>query len=261
MFGIPIHTSCYKCGICTHGNAHLADGLVLGTQIECPKHNGRFDMRDGAPARAPVCLALKTYDVRERDGRIELDLNSAGGLGAQTHIETYTFKVVSNENVATFIKELVLEPATGSPMLDYKPGQYLQLDIPAYGERSLQGIDVKAPYAEVWQRHHVFDERASNPIACRRNYSFATNPATDKQVRFNVRIATAPRGQACPAGVGSTYVFGLKPGDTVTGIGPFGDFQIRPTLKEMYNNYCHFHRMYVQYSKRLCCISFDTCVS
>ena len=220
-------------GICTHGNSHLADGLVMGTQIECAKHNGRFDMRDGAPVRAPVCLALKTYDVRERDGRIELDLNSAGGLGAQHEEKSYTFKVVSNDNVATFIKELVLEPAPGSPALDYKPGQYLQLDIPAYPERTLQGVTVQAPYAEVWQRQHVFDEHAANPIACRRNYSFATNPATDKQARFNVRIATAPRGQDCPAGVGSSYVFGLKPGDTVTAIGPFGDFQIRPTLKEM----------------------------
>jgi MocE subfamily Rieske [2Fe-2S] domain protein len=220
-------------GICTHGNAHLADGLVLGTQIECPKHNGRFDFRDGAPARPPVCVALKTYDVRERDGVIELDLNSAGGLGAKNEVHTYTFKVVSNDNVATFIKELVLEPVAGSPKLDYKPGQYLQLDIPAYAQRALAGIDVKEPYAEVWRRNHVFDERSQNAVACRRNYSLATDPMRDTQLRFNVRIATAPRGQDCPAGVGSTYVFGLKPGDIVTAIGPFGDFQIRPTLKEM----------------------------
>jgi Na(+)-translocating NADH:ubiquinone oxidoreductase F subunit len=70
-------------------------------------------------------------------------------------------------------------------------------------------------------------------VACRRNYSLATNPVTDRQLRFNVRIATPPRGQDCPAGVGSSYVFGLKPGDTVTAIGPFGDFVVKPTLREM----------------------------
>ncbi|NJM41993.1 MAG: Rieske 2Fe-2S domain-containing protein, partial [Anaerolineae bacterium] len=76
-------------GVCTHGNAHLADGMVKGTLIECPKHNGRFDVRDGSPQRLPVCVALTTFDVREMDGAIELDLNSAGGLGRErtrTHL-------------------------------------------------------------------------------------------------------------------------------------------------------------------------------
>jgi Na+-transporting NADH:ubiquinone oxidoreductase subunit F len=218
-------------GICTHGNAHLADGLVLGNQIECPKHNGRFDFRNGSPQRPPVCIALQTYDVRERDGMIELNLQPRGGAAAEQ--KTYTFKVVSNDNVATFIKELVLEPADGVTLPEYKPGQYMQLDIPAYAERTLAGVDIKAPYRAVWDRQHVFESEVANPVACRRNYSLATNPASDKQLRFNVRIATPPKGQDCPAGVGSSYVFGLKPGDTVTAIGPFGDFALRPTLREM----------------------------
>ncbi len=220
-------------GICTHGNAHLADGLVLGNQIECAKHNGRFDMRDGSPQRQPVCLALKTYPTREQDGRVWINPNKAGGLGAIEKHQQYTFKVVSNENVATFIKELVLEPAPGSALPAYKPGQYLQIDIPAYDERDLSGVAVQEPYATVWRRQHVYESRVKNPVPVRRNYSLATNPARDKQLRFNVRIATPPRGMDCLAGVGSSYVFGLKPGDTVTAIGPFGDFLIRPTLREM----------------------------
>ncbi|MCX6067316.1 MAG: fatty acid desaturase [Chloroflexi bacterium] len=55
-------------GLCTHGNAHLADGLVKGTIIECAKHNGRFDVRDGSPQRLPVCVGLRTYPVRESNG-------------------------------------------------------------------------------------------------------------------------------------------------------------------------------------------------
>jgi Na(+)-translocating NADH:ubiquinone oxidoreductase F subunit len=220
-------------GICTHGNAHLADGMVKGTVIECAKHNGRFDIRDGSAQRAPACVALKTYDVRERDGKLFFDLKSEGGMGVTQPATTYTFRVVSNDNVATFIKELVLEPEIGSPRLDYRPGEYLQFDIPAYEYCSLQNVDVRKPYADVWRAWHVFDFETANPAPCRRNYSFASNPATDKQLRFNVRIATPPRGQACNAGVGSSYVFGLKPGDAVTAIGPFGEFHVKNSQREM----------------------------
>lgn len=220
-------------GICTHGNTHLADGLVKGRLIECPKHNGRFDIADGSPQRQPVCVALKTYSVRERDGKIFLDLASAGGCGVARKETLYKFRVVSNENVATFIKELVLEAEAGSPSLEYQPGDYLQFDIPAYDEISFEEIAVTPPFAEVWKTQHVFDFCSGNSAPVRRNYSFATNPACDKQLRFNVRIATPPRGQDCPAGAGSAYLHRLRPGDLVTAVGPFGSFHIRPGDAEM----------------------------
>ena len=220
-------------GICTHGNAHLADGMVKGNLIECPKHNGRFDIRDGSAQRMPVCVPLKTYDVREHKGQLLLDLKSAKGLGVTAPAVTYTFRVVSNANVATFIKELVLELDPASLHLAYKPGMYMQFDIPAYAQRTLANVAVQQPYAEVWKAQHVHEFETSNAMPCRRNYSFATNPAKDKQLRFNVRIATPPRGQQCHAGVGSSFMFGLKPGDKVTAIGPFGEFQIKPGEREM----------------------------
>ena len=220
-------------GICTHGNAHLADGMLKGTLIECAKHNGRFDIQDGSPQRLPVCVALKTYTVQERNGKLWLDLNSAGGLGVTAPPTTYTFRVVSNDNIATFIKELVLELDPDSPALAYQPGEYLQFNIPAYGDRSLRQVEVKPPFAAIWEAQHVFDIPVNNPMPCRRNYSLASNPAKDRQLRFNVRIATPPSGLAVSAGVGSSYVFSLKPGDTVTAIGPFGDFHIQDTGREM----------------------------
>ena len=57
---------------CTHGNAHLSEGFLRGACIECPKHNGRFDIRTGAVLRSPPRVALKTYEARERDGRVLL---------------------------------------------------------------------------------------------------------------------------------------------------------------------------------------------
>ncbi len=220
-------------GICTHGNTHLADGLVKGRIVECPKHNGRFNLADGSPARAPVCRGLATYPIEERAGRIWLNTTRAGGDGARRET-TYQLRVVSNRSVATFIKELVLEPTDSTRHFDFTPGDYLQLDIPAYEEIRFRDFDIPAPYAAVWERQHVFDLRISNPTPGRRNnYSLASNAVTERRLRFNVRIATPPPGQACAPGVGSSYVFNLKPGDEVTATGPFGDFHIKPTQKEM----------------------------
>src|SRR4029077_15527579 len=90
-------------GICTHGNTHLADGLVKGKIIECPKHNGRFNLADGSPARPPLCRGLATHPIEERAGRIHLDVAHPGGAGART-TKTYHLRVTSNRNVATFIR-------------------------------------------------------------------------------------------------------------------------------------------------------------
>ena len=220
-------------GLCTHSNAHLADGMVKGNVIECAKHNGRFDVRDGQPVRLPVCVALKTYDVREADGKLFFNLKSVASAAVAAQPETRTFRVVSNHNVATFIKELVLEPADEVAGLVYQPGDYLQIDIPIYADTDLTQVAVEPQYQEVWRALHIHEFTAANPIACRRNYSFATNPALDRQLRFNVRIATPPRGQACNAGSGSSYIFNLKPGDKVTAIGPFGEFHIKETEREL----------------------------
>jgi MocE subfamily Rieske [2Fe-2S] domain protein len=219
-------------GICTHGNTHLADGLVKGRIIECPKHNGRFDITDGSPQRAPVCLGLRTYPVAIRNGRLFLDITHAGGQGLREP-QTTRFRVVSNHNVATYIKELVIEPSDDQEPIAFMPGDYMQLDIPAYDDIRFRDFDVAEPFRTVWEANHVFDYAAANPAAQRRNYSLAGNRSLERVLRFNVRIAAPPRGQDCPAGAGSSYVWHLKPGVAVTAIGPFGDFHIKPTQREM----------------------------
>ncbi len=220
-------------GICTHGNTHLATGLVKGHLIECPKHNGRFDVRDGSPQRPPVCTALRTYPVREQNGLIQVNVLKAGGAGAQQTETQYRFRVAETRNVATYIKELVLEHVDGSPKLEYKPGQYIQVGIPPYGRIAFDAFDVGSPFAEVWKANHVFDNAAENHTEVRRNYSLCCNPAVDDMIRLNVRIAAPPRGQDCNAGVGSSYMWRLKPGDEITATGPFGDFLVKETDREM----------------------------
>ncbi len=220
-------------GICTHGNNHLADGVVIGGTIECPKHNGRFHLADGSPARAPICRGLRTYPLEARNGRLFLNINRAGGAGVREP-KQLKLRVVSNRNVSTFIKELMLEPVDASAKVEFTPGDYLQFDIPAYGTTRFQDFEIPEPYASVWRAHHLFELVAKHPGDARRNnYSLASNARIESTLRFNVRIATPPPGQDCPPGVGSAYMFSLKPGDTVSAIGPFGDFHLKPTQKEM----------------------------
>jgi Na+-transporting NADH:ubiquinone oxidoreductase subunit F len=221
-------------GICTHGNSHLAEGFVKDGIIECPKHNGRFNLVDGSPARAPVCRGIGTYPVRESEGLLWVNLTSPGGTAAR-HQKEIHLRVVSNRSIATFIKELVLEPLDSQEGINFTPGDYLQIDIPAYDELRFTDFDILEPYASVWRQQHIFDLIAHNTVGgIRNNYSIASNPHTERpQLRFNVRIATPPPGQQCEPGAGSSYIFSLKEGDVVTAIGPFGDFHIKPTQREM----------------------------
>jgi Na+-transporting NADH:ubiquinone oxidoreductase subunit F len=220
-------------GICTHGNTHLAEGLVKDGIIECAKHNGRFRLADGSPARAPICRGLATYPVQEHNGLLEINIAQPGGPGARLQ-QAYQFRVVSNYNVATFIKELVLIPENQDEEIPFTPGDYLQIEIPVYEAIRFCDFAIPEPYRIVWEHQHILDLIARNPEAGRRNnYSIASNRQTEGTLRFNVRIATPPPGQDCAPGVSSSYIFSLKPGDCISAIGPFGDFHVKPTKREM----------------------------
>jgi Na+-transporting NADH:ubiquinone oxidoreductase subunit F len=219
-------------GICTHGNTHLSDGLVIGDVIECPKHNGRFSIVDGSVKRPPVCAALKTYEIKVKDSMLWLNTQKPGGAGAEEEERSgILLKVVNNKNVSAYIRELTLEPLQKSGF-EYNPGDYIQLEIPSY-ELSFKYFNVHEPYNKLWHEQHIFCNFAKNSIKTRRNYSMATNPSSDKHLMFNVRLALPPDGKNYSAGVGSAYVFSLKPGDTVKAFGPFGDFHIKDNQREM----------------------------
>lgn len=218
-------------GICTHGHTHLAEGLLIGEQIECAKHNGRFSITDGSVKRPPVCVALKTYEVKGKNDAVYIRIDRAEGRGVEEEEKAVSFRVISNRNVATYIKELVLSPLEGEG-LDYLPGEYLQFEIPPF-EHPLAYIEVDEPYRKVWQRNGIFRLFAHNAGPVKRNYSMASKPQREKEVKFNVRLAVPPEGLICSAGVGSSYVFNLKSGDTVRAFGPYGDFHIKDTSREM----------------------------
>lgn len=137
----------------------------------------------------------------------------------------------SNHNVATFIKELVLE-LPPDVNLDFKAGGYIQIDIPRY-ELSFMDFDVESEYRDAWDAMKLWDIQGENDEPCFRAYSMANHPAEGNIVMLNVRIATPPPGIEAPPGISSSYIFNLKPGDKVMLSGPFGEFFAKDTDREM----------------------------
>jgi Na+-transporting NADH:ubiquinone oxidoreductase subunit F len=149
-------------------------------------------------------------------------------------VKKYTATVKSNENVATFIKELVLEMEPDES-LDFQAGAYVQIDIPEY-ELSYQELKkrVGVRFRPAWDRFDLWGLKAKSEEAIFRAYSLANPPSDKSTLQFTIRIATPPPGQAtAPPGKGSSYIFNLKPGDTVTLSGPYGDFFVKESDREM----------------------------
>lgn len=145
-------------------------------------------------------------------------------------IRKYECRVKSNRNVATFIKELVLEM---NEPFGFKPGAYIQIDIPSFRLR-FQDFDVDAKYRSDWDKAGLWNLTAQNDEPVFRAYSMANPPTQQPELVFNVRIATPPGGDKdLPPGIASSYLFGLKPGDTVLISGPFGEFFIKDSRREM----------------------------
>jgi Na(+)-translocating NADH:ubiquinone oxidoreductase F subunit len=215
--------------MCTHGKTHLADGLVIGDLIECPKHNGRFNFKDGSVKRAPVCVGLNTYKTKVVDGVIMIDPNC--GTQKKETKKSETYEVISNSNLSTFIKELKIKPVENKN-IEFTPGDYMQLEIPKY-QLNFNEIEIKDNLKKVWRNKGLFGLNSKNRSKITRNYSIATNPKVEDYLKFNVRLALPLNGTDNPPGLGSSYLFNLKKGDTIELFGPFGDFHLKQTQKEI----------------------------
>ncbi len=147
-------------------------------------------------------------------------------------VKKWETTVVSNPNMATFIKELTLALPEGENV-DFRAGGYVQLECPPY-EIDFADFDIEEQYRGDWERFGFFDIKAVNKEDTIRAYSMANYPEEKGLVKFNIRIATPPPGsQGIQPGIMSTFVFNLKPGDKVTVYGPFGEFFARDTDAEM----------------------------
>ncbi len=146
-------------------------------------------------------------------------------------VQRWECEVVSNHNVATFIKELVLKLPEGAEV-DFRAGGFVQLEIPPYEMSYRDDIEVEDEFREDWDRFDVWQHVSKVNEPTVRAYSMANYPEEKGVLKFNIRIASPPPGSDFPAGKMSSYVFGLKPGDKVTVFGPYGDFFVKPTKAE-----------------------------
>ena len=159
-------------------------------------------------------------------------------------VKEWECTVVSNKNVSSFIKEFIVELPPGEHM-DFVPGSYAQIKIPAYEtidyNKDFDKNDIGEEYVAVWEKFGIFDLKAHNPEETIRAYSMANYPAEGDRITLTVRIATTPFKprpevgfQNVPTGIASSYIFSRKPGDKVVMSGPFGDFHpIFDSKKEM----------------------------
>ncbi|MCF8233320.1 MAG: NADH:ubiquinone reductase (Na(+)-transporting) subunit F [Bacteroidales bacterium] len=152
-------------------------------------------------------------------------------------IKKWECEVVSNDNVATFIKEFVVRLPEGEK-LDFQPGGYIQIDVPKC-EVDYKDIEVEEEYREDWDNFKMWDLKMKNPEPIFRAYSMANHPAEGNIIKLNIRIATPPWDKKKNAfmnvnpGICSSFIFSRKPGDKVTISGPYGEFFIKDTNKEM----------------------------
>jgi Na+-transporting NADH:ubiquinone oxidoreductase subunit F len=150
------------------------------------------------------------------------------------NVKKYNATVVSNHNVATFIKQLVLELDEGE-RLNFEAGAYIQIDIPEY-ELSFSEFRVRVGerFRPSWDRFNLWGLRSKVDEPIFRAYSLANPPSEDRRLSFTIRIATPPPGKkAAPPGAGSSYIFNLKEGDRVTLSGPYGEFFAKDSRHEM----------------------------
>ncbi len=224
-------SACGGGGTCAMCECHIDDGGgdVLPTELN---HLTRREVAEGKRLACQV-------KVRQ-DMHIRVPEEIFG-------IKKWECEVVSNYNVATFIKEFVVRLPEGEN-LDFESGGYIQIDVPKV-EVDFKNFDITPhpahhgdkpdKFKPAWDKFQMWDLKMKNDEEQFRAYSMANHPAEGNIVMLNIRIATPPwdrknnNWMPVNPGVCSSYVFDQKPGDKVTISGPYGEFFIKPTDKEM----------------------------
>jgi len=214
--GIFVPSACGGGGTCgqCRVDVHSGGGDIL------PTEEGHINKRE---AKAGCRLACQV--AVKQDMEIELEDEIFG-------VQQWECEVISNDNKATFIKELKLGIPNGESV-PFKAGGYIQIEAPAHHVK-YKDFDIDEQYKGDWNHFGFFDVESKVDTDTLRAYSMANYPEEEGIIMLNVRIATPPPGKLhLPAGKMSSYIFSLKAGDKVTISGPFGEFFAKDTDAEM----------------------------
>jgi len=219
--GIFLPSACGGGGTCAQCRCQVVEGggSILATETD---HFTRKEQQDHWRLGCQV-------KVRE-DLKIKVPEHVLG-------VKKWECEVVSNENVATYIKEFVVRLPEGE-ILDFKSGGYIQIDVPKI-DVDFNDMNIGDEYRPEWEKFGIFKLFMKNPEPTFRAYSMANHPAEGNIVMLNIRIATPPfdrvKGgfQKVNPGICSSFIFSRKPGDKVTISGPYGEFFLKENNNEM----------------------------
>jgi Na+-transporting NADH:ubiquinone oxidoreductase subunit F len=202
----------------------------------------RCQVDDGGGSILPTETGFFTRKEQNDNWRLACQVKVKEDMKIRVHqeilgVKKWECEVVSNNNVATYIKEFVVKLPEGET-LDFKSGGYIQIDVPKI-DVDFKEIKVDTEYREEWEKYNMFDLKMKNPEPTFRAYSMANHPAEGNIVMLNIRIATPPFDrvnggfQKINPGICSSYIFSRKPGDKVMVSGPYGEFFLKNNDNEM----------------------------
>ncbi|MCD2451391.1 NADH:ubiquinone reductase (Na(+)-transporting) subunit F [Methylicorpusculum oleiharenae] len=211
-----VSSACGGGGTCAQCKVKVFEG---GGEI-LPTERSHITKREAAEGERLACQVTVKHNMK-----IEVEDSVFG-------VKKWECTVKSNNNVATFIKELVLELPEGEA-INYRAGGYIQIECPPH-IAEYKNFDVQDQYREDWDKYNLWRYVSSVKEPALRAYSMASYPE-EKEIMLNVRIATPPPGapDTVPPGIMSSYIFNLKPGDKCIISGPYGEFYAKDTDKEM----------------------------
>lgn len=213
--GIFLSSACGGGGTCAQCKCKVTDGG--GSML--PTEASHFTMGEARDNWRLSCQVAVKQDMK-----IEVDPEFFG-------VKQWECEVISNHNVATFIKELVLKIPDGESV-DFRAGGYVQLEVPAH-EVDYKNFEIEERFRDDWEKFGLFNLKSSVAQTTVRAYSMANYPDEKGIIKFNIRIATPPPRSNHPPGIMSSYVFNMKPGDKIKVFGPFGEFFAKETDAEM----------------------------
>jgi len=213
--GIFLSSACGGGGSCAQCKCKVLEGG--GSML--PTEKAHFTNREEKEGWRLSCQVAVKQDMK-----VEVPEEIFG-------VKKWECEVVSNHNVATFIKELVLKLPEGEKV-NFRAGGYVQLECPPH-EVSFKDFDIEERFRDDWDKYDLWKYRSKVDETTIRAYSMANYPEELGILKFNIRIATPPPNTDAPPGKMSSWVFALKPGDKVTVYGPFGEFFAKDTDAEM----------------------------
>ena len=213
--GVFLSSACGGGGTCAQCKCMVTSGGGSALPTEVP-HFTKGELREGWRLSCQVAV--------KENMTIQVDPEVFG-------VKKWECTVMSNPNVATFIKELTLKLPEGESV-DFRAGGYVQLECPPH-EVFYKDFEVDEEYRGDWDKFNIWQNSSKVTEPVIRAYSMANYPDEVGIVKFNIRIATPPPGTSLPAGQMSSYTFSLKAGDKIDVYGPFGEFFAKESEAEM----------------------------